>query len=384
MQQDPSQNPQSAEAQNWHPPMAEVQAVDPTQTAEAQVQTLEQQLGLPDQFIVRRGDETDADIADTGWKVDGFKDIIDPRDTTGNTVIRAVKISKLVTEPNGDTIELSKARPLETLLSWQQASPETEKSVEAEQGLEAIGAPAVHAEVAVDTTDTASEVATEEVSVEQQASVETETHVQEQTLEVEPPTEAVAEVSVSTAEEDPAQAAEFRKNVGRSLSALSGELDRFSKMPDNAVNSAISDIVQHAQKLEDGSIKRTFEGAAVGALRDPNSAHDYYARHIRPGLQEMIGEDKSALRRIDDVVSAHVETMRNGRNQDPNRSRNIKNELVSSMIEQSRAVTKMISPDNPKAAREAELFLQGMAVGLSDNMSRSSIMRMIQKTLVKE
>ncbi len=387
MQQDPSQNPQSAEAQNWHPPMAEVQAVDPTQTAEAQVQTLEQQLGLPDQFIVRRGDETDADIADTGWKVDGFKDIIDPRDTTGNTVIRAVKISKRVTEPNGDITELTKARPLETLLSWQKATPETEASVEAEHGLEAVGAPAVQSEVVVDTSDTASEVAAPaieaaEVAIEK-APEEIPAPEQEHATEVESATELAEESEATAVEEDPTQTPEFKQKVGNELGMLFAELNRYGNMPDRAVSDSVSGILDHARNQSD-DIKRTLQGAAIGALKDPNYAHGYYTQNIRPALQQLVGEDRSALQRIDGVISAHVETMRNSANQDPNYARNQKNNLVSSMIEQSRVVTKMISETNPQASREAELFLMGLAVGLSDNMSRSSIMQKVHKTLVKE
>lgn len=231
MQQDPSLVPQS--------------------TAETQAQTLEQQLGLPDQFVVRRGDETDADIADTGWKADGFQDVADPRDPTGETVIRIVRISKQVTEPNGDTTELKKTRPLETLLSWQQASPETENSVEAEHGLEVIGAPAVHAEVVVDTTDTASEVVATAELVEQEPTLIDDT-LQQQTIENEPAVDVGANASEDEEANDQAVEAsadlQQLKEAQDMLVALADKFAPVEQLVRQLATKAEQEISQFANK----------------------------------------------------------------------------------------------------------------------------------------
>lgn len=340
MNQDPSQLPSNS---NIH------QAVS---AAELEVQqTPAEMIGVLDgQFDVQRGQGENA-YTEKGWNVvkvgmDTDKETGEQRQFVEITNAQLGADGKPQRDESGDVDGETKSVWTDKFKSWQKS--ETDESievVEAEKALENIGAAAVHSEVEVDMiTD---------------------------------------EATIDTAEQqDTTQTAEFKQRAGNALGTLYAELNRFGSMPDSAVNNSLGNIIDYAQK-QHVDIRRTFEGAAVGALRDPRFAHEYYADSVRPSLQAIIGKDTDALRRIDDVVTAHLETMRKTTNQDPSYAKQLKGQLVSSMIEQSRGIGKMISEDNPQAVRQSELFLQGLAVGLSDNMIRGEVMQLVHKKLLK-
>ncbi len=340
MNQDPSQLPSNP---NIHQAFS---------AAELEVQqTPADMIGVLDgQFDVQRG-QGENTYTEKGWNVvkvgmDTDKETGEQRQFVEITNAQLGVDGKPQRDESGDVDGETKSVWTDKFKSWQKSeADESTEVVEAEQALENIGAAAVNSEVEVDmiTIDTSLD---------------------------------------ATEQQDITQTAEFKQRAAGDLGTLYAELNRFGNMPDSAVNSSIRNLVDYAQRQQ-VDIQRTFEGASVGALRDPRFAHDYYADNVRPSLQAIIGNDTAALRRIDDVVNAHVETMRKATNQDPNYAKQLKGQLVSSMIEQSRGIGKMISKDNPQAIRQSVLFLQGLAVGLSDNMIRGDVMQIVRKTLLK-
>ncbi|NBU33338.1 hypothetical protein EB118_01265 [bacterium] len=341
MNQDPTQLSQDSNAQNF---VAAAESAKQPTPAES--------LGVVDgNFDVKRGAGENA-YTENGWNV--VEVGMDTDKTTGierqYVIISNAELGvdgKPLRDENGHIEGVIKNVWVDTFNSWQNSEADNSAEVvEAEKALGHIGAPAVHAEIEVDIV-----------------------------------AEAVIKEGAEQAQLDPTKTAEFKQRVNNDLGTLYSELNRFANMPDAAVNNSIGRLVDYTQRQQ-VDIRRTFEGAAIGALRDPRFANDYYADSVRPALQNLLGSDTSALNRIDSVVSTLIETMSKTSNTDPNYAAYQKNQLVSDMIEQSRAVRELISADNQQAARQTELFLQGLAVGLSDNNSRGNIMRLIQKTLV--
>lgn len=335
-----------------------------TQIAAAELpaqQSPAEMIGVVDgQFDVQRNIGREDMYTEKGWNVvevgtDTDKQTGEDRQFVLITNAPLGADGKPIHDENGDLEGDTKNIWTDKLNSWQTSEVEQDTEVvEAEHALKRVGSAAVSSEVEVQMIDTPDST-----------------------------TEALTEPTVNVVQQDPTQTPEYKQQVVTSLTALDTELGRFGKMSDRAINDSVGQLIDYS-KNKPVEIRRVLEGAAVGALRDANYAADYYSKGVRPALQELFGEDKAAMRRIDDTVDAVIKTVqKTAGNQDPSYAVQLKNDLASAAMDQSRAISKVISTENSQASREAEMFLKGIAASLVDSRGRGNILDGIQKTFTK-